>query len=237
MQFFFIRHAQSANNLLFADTGSMLGRSMDPEITATGRRQVDYLVKAVRSTTEQGDEEYRFSHLYCSLMVRSIQTGLPLAEALGIRLGVWEDLHESGGIFLDDETGNRSGQPGASRAELAERYPGLIWPVDGGMEPALDQTGWWNRPFETPDQSLARARRFCADLIARHGKRDEKIAVISHGSYYEDVVTVLGELDGGIGALARLNNTGITRFDFDGTRPHLVYSNRTAHLPAELITQ
>jgi 2,3-bisphosphoglycerate-dependent phosphoglycerate mutase len=57
MQLYFIRHAQSANNALWAGTGSDEGRSHDPELTDTGKKQAGYLAKFFKENKEASKRE------------------------------------------------------------------------------------------------------------------------------------------------------------------------------------
>jgi len=92
MQLYFIRHGQSANNALYDRTGSWSGRSHDPELTDIGKRQAEYLARFLRqanpgASTNGWDPHnvsgFDITHLYTSLMMRAVQTGSIVAEALG----------------------------------------------------------------------------------------------------------------------------------------------------------
>ena len=110
MHLFFIRHGQSANNVLWERTGNNRGRVEDPELTEMGRKQARLLADFVgridgatspngRASAEpsgQGPlgsvvvnglrrDYFGFSHLYTSLMIRSVATGTPLSEVIGYR--------------------------------------------------------------------------------------------------------------------------------------------------------
>jgi 2,3-bisphosphoglycerate-dependent phosphoglycerate mutase len=245
MQFYFIRHAQSANNAMYDRTGSWHSRSEDPELTDTGRRQAQHLAQFVAQAEVNFDPDRRddanrfgfgFTHLYTSLMVRAVSTGTPLAEALGLPLLAWVDVHETGGIFLDDPvTGEPNGLSGKTRADFESRFPNLRLPAE------LDHTGWWNRPFEIEEERLVRARRFLAELLARHGSADDRVAVISHGGFYNRFIRALLNWTPSasawpMGAWFDVNNASISRFDVRGDGLRIVYLNRTDHLPSELIT-
>ena len=43
MKLYLLRHAQSANNLIFTGNDNVEGRNPDPEITETGRQQAKVL--------------------------------------------------------------------------------------------------------------------------------------------------------------------------------------------------
>lgn len=238
MQLYFIRHAQSANNRLYDETGTWNGRDSDPELTELGhaqaRRLADHVACADGETARRdyvNRHRFGFTHLYSSLMIRALATASYLSGALNIPLVVWEDLHEIGGIFvIEDETGEHIGQPGKSRSELAARFPQVQWPV------TLTESGWWNRSHETVELQAQRARRFVHDLSERHGGTDDRVAVVSHGGFYNFVLTELLGIQADNGFWFSLNNTGITRLNFDPEGIGLAYANRLEHLPAELIT-
>jgi 2,3-bisphosphoglycerate-dependent phosphoglycerate mutase len=237
MQLYFIRHAQSANNQLYDETGNWNGRDSDPELTELGHAQARRLAEHVACAGETSRRDYLnrggfgFTHLYSSLMVRALATASYLSAALTVPLVVWEDLHEVGGIFvIDDESGEYIGQPGKSRSELAARFP------DAQLPSTLTEDGWWNRSHETVELQARRAQRFLDDLIERHGGTDDRVAVVSHGGFYNFVLAGLLGLQPDNGFWFSLNNTGLTRFNFKPEGIELAYANRVEHLPAELIT-
>jgi broad specificity phosphatase PhoE len=174
---------------------------------------------------------FGFTHLYASPMVRALATASYLSAALNLPLVVWEDLHELGGIFfIDDETGERIGQPGKNRQELAGRFPQAQLPV------TLTESGWWNRAHESVELQAQRARRLVCDLLEQHGGSDDRVAVVSHGGFYNIVLAELQGAPAHDGFWFNINNTGITRFNFVPEGVGLTYANRLEHLPAELIT-
>lgn len=224
MQFYFIRHGQSVNNLLYATTGSDIGRDSDPTLTEMGCQQVALLANYINH------EAFYLTHLYTSLMVRSVSTGIMVADRLALEIEAWPDLHEEGGVYLSDGQGNLVGQPGKDRSYFETHFPKLILPK------SVDSSGWWNRPYEAVSDRPVRARRFLQDLLTRHGGTDHRVAVISHGGFYNQFLTVLLNLTHNQPIWFVLNNTAITRIDFDSDRVDLVYHNRMEFLPRELIT-
>ncbi len=235
MQLYFIRHAQSTNNWLLCSTGSTVGRSEDPELTPIGWQQIKYLAGFLGrgnpnwSADHSGRLGFGITHLYTSLMVRAIRTGMAVAHALGLPLVAWEDLHETGGIYLDDPaTGKRVGQPGKTRAEFEKLFPELVLPD------SLGQTGWWNRPFEEREQRPARAQRFFYELLRRHGNTDDRVAVISHGGFYNYFLREVFKIERE-DCWFDLANVAITRIDFTDTIV-LVYMNRADFVPETLVT-
>jgi 2,3-bisphosphoglycerate-dependent phosphoglycerate mutase len=242
MQFYFIRHGQSENNLLWAETGSSQGRSEDPDLTPVGRRQAELVAQFLNQdppgeTSSFGDEDvqnvggFGLTHLYTSLMIRSVATGAIIAQALDLPLIAWQDLHELGGIYCRDEkTDERIGLPGKDRAFFETHYPDLILPD------ALGEEGWWNRPYEVPEERPLRARRFLCGLLKRHGGTDDRVAVISHGGFFNHLLRAILNLSADGNFWFRMNNAAISRFDFDEEGAALSYLNRLDFLPRKLIT-
>jgi 2,3-bisphosphoglycerate-dependent phosphoglycerate mutase len=239
MELYFIRHGQSENNLMYASTGASNGRSQDPELTETGRRQAESLARFLHhsdtsSIVKQPDHQnivgFGITHLYTSLMVRAVATGTVIARALNLPLVAWEDLHETGGIYLDDvPTGTHVGQPGKDRAYFQANYPQLVLPE------SLGDAGWWNRPFEEREQRPVRSQRVVRDLLARHGGREDCVAVISHGGFYNVLLRTIFQVERE-DCWFGLNNAAITRIDFNADGVALEYMNRIDFMPKDLVT-
>jgi len=241
MQLYFIRHGQSQNNLLWVQTGSSDGRDTDPDLTPVGRQQAEKAaqflsrpgskaVSAPHSYDVQNTGGFGITHIYCSLMLRAVITGTIIAQALDLPLVAWEDVHEGGGIYRhDQESDERIGLPGNNRAYFEAHYPDLILPDSLGEE------GWWNRPFEEREFMLVRAQRFLHDLLEKHGGTDERVAVVSHGGFYNRVLRAILNLPDNRDRWFVINNAAITRIDF-GDEIRFAYMNRVDFLPPELIT-
>lgn len=240
MQLYFIRHAQSANNALWAGTGSDEGRSHDPELTPAGKEQARYLAEFFKAAKEapdsQGegypyDKPAKLTHIYCSLMLRSVATGTILARALDLPLHALGEIFEEGGIYDDDpETGDKIGLPGFGKSYFEENYPDLLLPET--MNPA----GWWNRDYELPEDRPKRARTALANILELHGGTQDRVALISHGGFYNLFLKALLKVEDQHNYWFTLNNTGLTRIDFHDEWISLVYCNRTDFLPESLIT-
>lgn len=240
MRLYFIRHAQSANNALWAEQGSDKGRSEDPELTQTGYRQADVLAKFLRTGDPRGcnpcytEKELGFgiTHLYSSLMVRAVATGTIIATELGLTLAGWEAIHEQGGIFMtNEETGEVELLAGKDREFFATTYPEFILP-----DRFID-TGWWDRrPVEKPEETLRRARGFLETLLERHGETKDRVAIISHGGFYNDFLRAVIGLPERNNTWFTMYNGAITRLDFHEKLVELVYQNRVDYLPEGMIT-
>jgi 2,3-bisphosphoglycerate-dependent phosphoglycerate mutase len=252
MQFYFIRHAQSQNNALWDRTGASKGRNEDPELTDVGLKQAQVLGEFLANdrklemvpnngAASQNVEGFQFTHLYCSLMTRAVQTGTAVSNAMGIPLTGWLDLHETGGIYLEENipddngmfvtaTQQLRGLPGKTRTEFAARFPRLILP-----ESVTDE-GWWNRPYETDEERIPRAQRVLAELLDRHGKTDDRVAIVSHGGFFNTLMTVMLGFDRFQNFWFAVNNASISRFDFGDDHFGIIYINRLDYMPPELIS-
>ena len=187
----------------------------------------------------QNARGFGFTHLYCSLMVRTIQTASVVAQKLDMPLQALSDLHEGGGIFLaDPDSGELVGLPGNDHSYFNTNFPELILPD-------FPAGGWWNRPFETREQRVQRAKRLLAELLARHGGSDDRIALVSHGGFYNYLMGAIldipspdqvGEENPKARTWLSLNNTAISRVDFLESEVRLVYHNRLDFLPSHLVT-
>jgi 2,3-bisphosphoglycerate-dependent phosphoglycerate mutase len=235
MRLYFIRHAQSTNNALFDNTGAEQGRSDDPELSDLGQRQAKLLAQHILET-KSGLEPGGFglTHLYASPMVRAAHTASEISSVTGLRLHLWEDWHETGGIWLGNANGERIGREGKNRSYLEQRFAGVHVPE------SIGDAGWWSRPFEPDDQVFVRAERAWNDFLERHGGTSDRVAVVSHGTFFAYIMSVVLKLEIGRGkAWLQKHNTAITRIDhleneFGSTV--LVYQNQVSHLPADLIS-
>jgi 2,3-bisphosphoglycerate-dependent phosphoglycerate mutase len=230
MTLYLIRHAQSANNALYERTDSSIGRVEDPELTPLGVQQAKVLSDYLAERGVSGGE-FRFTHLYSSLMVRAVATATAVSRTCNLPVIAWPEVHEQLGIFLaDEQTGELIGRPGKSRSYFQEHYPDLLLPQN------LNDHGWWNRPVETEAQWKQRAKDFLVELRRRHGNGEDRVAVVTHGGFYHVVILALAGGAGTDGLWFTMHNTGITRIDFHPTRTSVIYHNRLEHLPPELVS-
>ena len=247
MRLYMIRHAQSENNARWARTHTRGGYSPDPLLSELGHKQAEKLAQFLkpRAGVKPGQKRdpfdrggFHFTHLYCSLMQRAIQTGTYLSKALDLPLYGREDIHERGGISEeDDKGGDPLGLPGPGRAFFNSQYPDLILPE------TVSDEGWWNRPYETKEQGIQRAGQLLENLATHHDMPDDRVAMVSHGGF---INTVLKELLGATkpdyyegklyGFWFGASNVSITKIEFEPDLVLLTYHNRTDFLPLELIT-
>jgi 2,3-bisphosphoglycerate-dependent phosphoglycerate mutase len=242
MQLYFVRHGQSENNRMWSRTGTSKGRVADPQLTGVGKRQAALVARFLAAPGNDAAREwdpmnlggFPITHCYASLMERAVATGHEVAGALGLPLLAWIDIHETGGMFLEDlETGERRSQPGLARSYLEQAYPRLVVPE------TVTEEGWWNRPFEPEEARSERAGRVLEELVVRHGGTDDAVVFVSHGGFFNYLMRAvldLGEIENDTLWFAA-NNASITRIDFfEGGRVVIGYLNRVDFLPPELIT-
>jgi len=249
MQLYFIRHGQSVNNAHWeTDEYKDTGRTADPVLTQKGIEQAkltaEFLAQSHPEVTKrwidpQNNCEFGLTHLYCSLMERAVQTGLVIANRLGIDLNAQADMHEIGGIFLKEQVGDEEIvhiQHGHARPYFERHYPKLILPEE------VDSRGWWPGGIEPRENEAVRAKRIIDFLLEKHLGTDDRVGVITHGGIYRKIfmhlfnVQVNGDPDFRMKYRIILNNCAISRYDFDEESMMLLYHNRTDFLPCELIT-
>ena len=244
---YLIRHAQSQNNAIWDGRGDhQPGRKPDPEITDLGHRQAAVLAEHIAHPASEPRQHpyaeipathYGLTHLYCSLMTRSILTAGYIAEACGMELTALPDIFEKHGIYDIDEQGNLFGIDGPGRDYFEQRFPHL------GLPAAFNDQGWWSRPVEDDLAFLQRMKAVVAEFQRRLGDSDETIGLVVHGDFIDQFVNeAMGVVrhqpsyDSHWCGNWTFHNTSISRIDFSGTARSVVYLNRIDHLPNDLIS-
>ncbi len=246
MHLYILRHAQSANNHLYATTGGSTGRQPDPPLTDLGHRQAQALAGHLAARPDRSALNpyavrhdrggYGLTHLYTSLMVRAIVTGGYIAQATGLPLQAWPAIHERGGLHDEaPQTGEAIFVAGPGRGFFATEYPHLLLPETLGEE------GWWSRPRETPEEWQPRAAGVWQELLARHGGRDDRVALVTHGGFFQSLMSALVGQEPPLNANGlsswwfTISNASITHLEI-GQRTAIRYVNKVDHLPDELLT-
>jgi 2,3-bisphosphoglycerate-dependent phosphoglycerate mutase len=257
MELYFIRHGQSVNNANW--NNAEFQESPDPTLTEIGHEQAQILadfLKKHQTITDHKDwniqNRYGFglTHIYTSLMERAAFTAAPLAQALDVPLLAWKEIHEEGGIYSREDKrstlqsgradkANIRGLPGRPRSFFMQNFQTLVLPDD------MDETGWWNRPYEGDEERQPRADQVFAELLARHkdqkGQPEHRVAFVSHGGFFMRLMCAMLKLPWrqaahGLRSWFALNNCSISRFDIYGDELSIAYINRTDYLPDHLIT-
>jgi broad specificity phosphatase PhoE len=241
LRLYIIRHAQSANNALANQTL----RHFDPVLTTLGQLQAQILgqylaagdprdmeVDIRSGYSERADSAgFGITHLYCSAMYRALETTQPVAEALNLQPEVWLELHEEGGVYLEED-GICRGKPGQTRSQIASAFPSYLLP------PELSEDGWWNAAngHESRAAAFARAQRVAQALVQR-ADSDDVIALITHGTFTDRLLKALLFKADDHRFYYMHYNVGITRVEFVENGPILLrYLNRIDHLSSHLIS-
>ncbi len=229
MELFLIRHGQSTNNALEDWTL----RVEDPLLTESGQRQAEHTAAHLAAglhlhPTTRNAPRALLDRLYCSPMIRAMQTAHAIGKSVGVVPEVWTDIHEVGGVYLD-EGSRKVGYPGRPRSELARLFPNCV------LTPDLTEAGWWNRDFEDAHQGHARAAGVARALRER-ANDDVRIGLVSHGDFMSALLRALGGLPSEAPIYYEHRNTGITCIDLTPQGARVRYLNRVHHLPEELDT-
>ncbi|MDE0297280.1 MAG: histidine phosphatase family protein [Candidatus Poribacteria bacterium] len=226
MELYLIRHGQSTNNRGDA-------RVPDPPLTEIGKQQAD---RAGRALKDLG-----ITRLYCSAMLRAVQTAAFVSKHLELAPHVFVGIHEWGGIWEDRVDGGITQLPGMTRSQLREVCSSVVLPND-----ATDE-GWWFPECDSDEQApllddariLRLVNRNCLEFVAHldqhHLGEDEKIGAITHGGSGSIMLGTLLESPQAKKSLNRFphNNTGISKIRRTRDDTQFLYLNRTRHLFGE----
>ena len=195
-------------------------RVEDPELTELGQKQAKALAAYVAM-------KLNITHLYTSLMVRSVATADAVRQRVNLQCVAWPEVHECMGIFLRNEkTGVMKGLPGKARSFFESQFPHLKLPDN------LNEDGWWNRPVETKDQWAIRARSFLIELKRRHPDENHRLAIITHGDFYREILRTLLGITQTSTVFFQFSNTAILNIEFSEGSIKIKYLNRIDHLLA-----
>jgi 2,3-bisphosphoglycerate-dependent phosphoglycerate mutase len=243
MELYIVRHGQSTNNVSMIYDAK--DREADPPLTELGQTQAakvaEYLSQGenfdhwVDRKTEDREtmQGFGITRLFCSPMLRTLQTCLPISKALDLHPEVWPDLHEHGGLHLDtgDERGIL-GFPGLGRSAMLEQFPGYV------LHDSITEAGWYDYSHGVEDIAGAMARAIrVASVLKSQANSQQRIGLVIHGTFADALLKALLNILPNHEIYFLMYNTGITRIDFrrDGkTVPR--YMNRVAHLSADEIS-
>ncbi len=179
MKLIIVRHGQSTNN-------AGQPRVPDPALTPLGQQQAKCTADALRT------EHPILSTLYCSPMLRALQTADPIRALYEEPVHILPDLCESGGM---------GAERGLRRTDILRDYPHCT------LDVGITEEGWWmpDPQQETETHLYARAARAASALRALHPDDADVVAIVTHGTFGSALISVLL----GLGAC------GYTRFLFN----------------------
>ena len=225
MELYLIRHGQSTNNCGDA-------RVPDPPLTELGKQQADRAGRALKSLG--------ITRLYCSAMLRAVQTAAIVGERVELAPHVFIGIHEWAGVWKDRVNGGRVPLPGLTRGELRDVCPTVVLPDD------VTDGGWCVQSYDahglaqggTDEQLLGIAHenclRFIAHLDRHHAGEDERVGAILHGGSGSILLgAFFGLLPNEAKGRFPHNNTGITKIRRTPEHTQMLYQNQTGHLLKE----
>ena len=171
MELYLIRHGQSTNN-------AGQPHIADPPLSNLGKQQAYYAGKALQ---REG-----ISLLYCSPMLRALQTAEIIGGILSLAPHVYTGLHEWDGIW--EESVGRFGAtlPGLTRSEMKSVCSNVVLSQD------VTDEGWLFDQWENVELMLQRADQnatnFITQLQATHAEADDRVAAISHGAFLSTLI-------------------------------------------------
>ena len=220
MELYLIRHGQSTNN-------ARLPHIADPPLSDLGKQQAHYTGRALQS---EG-----ISRLYCSPMLRALQTAEIIGGILSLAPHVYIGLHEWDGIW--EESVGRFGAtlPGLTRSEMKKACPNVVLPQD------VTNEGWLFTQWENVELMLRQADQnatnFIAHLQAIHNQSHKPVAAISHGGFLSTLIGTFFDLppNDDSDRFAH-HNAAISKIQRTTRGTQLRYSDRMCHLPKRMIT-
>ena len=222
MELYLIRHGQSTNN-------AGLPHVADPPLSNLGKKQAYYVGKAL--------QREEISRLYCSPMLRALQTAKIIGGILSLAPHVYIGLHGWDGIW--EESVGRFGAtlPGLTRSEMKEVCPNVVLPQDVTAE------GWLFDQWENVELMLQRAdqnaTKFIAHLQTTHAEADERVVAIAHGAFLSTLIgTFFGIPPNDDSDRFDHQNAAISKIRRTTRGTQLRYLNRICHLPQrDMITK
>ncbi|NKB61682.1 MAG: hypothetical protein GKR95_13095 [Gammaproteobacteria bacterium] len=246
MKLYLIRHAQSANNAIFSGNEHEGGRTPDPEITNIGHEQSKRLAQFLTTVGNEPRQHpyalnesanFNLTHIYCSLMTRSILTASYIAQSCALTLEARDDVFERKGLYEIGSNGEEVGVSGPGRSYFENRFPELMLPR------WIGEKGWWNRPMENDEQFIQRTKTSINKIIEEHRLMEANVAVIVHGDYIDQCINAILGVQRKPQNYAShweanwvSHNTSVTRIDIEDHSSNIIYLNRIDHLTPELIT-
>jgi broad specificity phosphatase PhoE len=220
MELYLIRHGQSANN---ANPSS---RVADPPLTPMGERQA---LRAGKALVNKGIDK-----LYCSPMLRTLQTAQIMSEPLGLPPHVFVGLHEWYAAWEDRE-GVTVQLPGLTRQQMTEVCPNVV------LSEEVTDEGWLLQPWESMqamrDKAGRDAHSYLEHLAQQHPEPREKVAAVTHGGFLSTFIGAAYGLaaDDNAERFAH-KNTAISKLRLTDGQTQLRYMNRITHLTEDMLT-
>jgi 2,3-bisphosphoglycerate-dependent phosphoglycerate mutase len=215
MKITFIRHAESHNNYLNFLYRNDIDYDLDPPLSELGRRQAAALAEFLESHRQ----EFNFDRIFISPFLRTLQTADAFSHLYpDFPKTVWMWIHEGGGCFEieSDEPRVTVGNPGMKRSEINAQFPQF------SVSEEITEKGWYFLPEVEPySHEYYRAFYVVDHLVHAYGETDEHIALVSHGNFFNHLVSAIFQ-----GTLKRdrwftINNTALAQFRYTADASYL----------------
>ena len=214
-----------------------------------------YLIRHGQSTSNRGDENVDFPPLtdfghkqsclagtvlkninpvkiYCSPMLRAIQTAKNIGNLINLAPHIIVELHEGGETYTPPP-GKRMG--GLTKSKILEFCPNAV------LSENITEEGWRFQQSHTKEEGVRLIRRNMEKvtdfLLNRHYDEEDKVAIVTHGRSGSILIsTILGMPPDRDYARFGQNNCGISLIRISSDMTRLVFLNRIAHIPTKYIT-
>lgn len=194
-----IRHGESHNNVLLGISRDAYrkGRMADPPLSERGRLQAEHAALFL-SSLDVGSVANalvgKVDELYCSPVLRAMETCLPISKRMGLKPFIWSDCYEHGGLFdRDVETGKTNGVGGLSESAVRTRFPNFRF-----EKGAFSTNGWYEGGYETQKECSKRAQGVC-DRFKRMAlesvDEDKTIALVAHHDFLDVLLRHVLDID------------------------------------------
>lgn len=207
MELYLIRHGQGDNNI---PGWIRTPQYSDAHLTELGHKQAQATGAFLKSQD--------ISVLYCSPLVRCLETAGHISDAIGLQPHVWGHMYE---IATEEYYAS-------PMHAIAEMFPHVRVPR------SAEEAGWWDGDVDTDEKLVQRANHTIQQLVHHHGSDSGRIAVVAHGGYNSVLLSVILGLPVSTYQRFAQYNTCINRINLTADRVQIVTINDTAHLPQEL---
>jgi broad specificity phosphatase PhoE len=212
MKITYIRHAESVNNHSFYMHGNGEKYVLDPPLSELGEQQAAALADFLTANLE----EFDFDRIYISPFLRTLQTAAAFSHLYPeIPKIVCPWIYEGGGcreIIRRDPLEVKISS-GMGRSEILEKFPDFT--VEEDIENPITDEGWYTLGKVEPESHVFyRAVETIEYFTKQHPYPEEHIALISHGNFFNHLVSAILEGRKQFRFYLGVENTSISQFSY-----------------------
>lgn len=207
MKIHLIRHAQSVGNA----TNNYLSSEIHDNLSEAGHIQAELLISAL--------QEIPFDYLYCSPLMRALQTIYPYAKSNNIKVEVWPELAE--GCWQEDQLIKNEKCFRSEECEALNNFREDVFSFRdaNAIMPVAD---------ESYSEGIYRANKVIQLLNETHSQEDPTIGIVGHGHMNSRLIEILLGLEPA--GRIEFDNTGISFLHKINGSCRVRYINRVNHL-------